>query len=87
MIFAFDDFALQRAQVRQEEDAVQVVDFVLHGARHQIFAAHFENLAFDVMGPHCDSLVTPDIFAKSGDTKAALLAGLLAFPEDDLRVD
>jgi hypothetical protein len=43
--FALDEVALEHAQVLQEEDAVEMVNFVAEGTGEKIFAANFEGFA------------------------------------------
>src|SRR5580658_2640637 len=40
--FAPDQVALEHAEVLQEQDAVQVIDFVAEGAGHEVFGANLE---------------------------------------------
>ena len=85
--FALDQIALERAQMVDEKNSVQVIDLVQQGAREQIFAGDFEGFAFDVLGAHGGFLGAAHRLAKTGDAEAALLAGLLAFLRDDFGID
>ena len=44
--FALNQVAFECAQMAEKKDAVQVIDFVQHGPREQIFAGDFEPFAF-----------------------------------------
>src|ERR1035437_3264437 len=73
--------------MRQEEDSVQVVDFVLHRSRHQVFAFHLDDFSLCISGADSYSLVAADIFPEAWDAETAFFTGLFALFMDDLRVD
>src|SRR5580704_9794001 len=54
--FALDHVALEHAEVRDEENAVEVIDLVAESAGEQAFAAAFEFLAVGVEGANGDVL-------------------------------
>ena len=85
--FLPDPLALQPRQMIDEEHAVQMVDFMLHGAGEEFFAADVEEFAFDVLRADDGFVGAFDLFAEAGDGQAAFLADLRAFELDDLRVD
>src|SRR6476661_7319591 len=58
--FAFDQVALEHAEMLDEEDTVEVIDLMAEGAGQQIFAANFEGFAFGVLGLHGDKLRAQD---------------------------
>src|SRR5579859_7113239 len=47
--FALDEVALEHAQMLDEKNAIEVIDFVTEGAGQQIFAADFEEFALGVL--------------------------------------
>ena len=77
--------ALQRAHAKDEQNAVEMVDLVLKGARKQFFAVHLEPLAVFILGADADLGRARHLLANIGKTQAALLLVLLALAEDDLR--
>src|ERR1700679_2033423 len=77
--FALDQVALEHTKVRDEEDAVEVIDFVAEGAREQAFAAAFELGARRVLRADSDILRTFDVATKTWEREAAFFFALLAF--------
>src|SRR5579871_3338308 len=49
----FDEVALQPADVRDVEPAIEVVNFMLERACQQLFAADFEEFSRHVLRPDC----------------------------------
>src|SRR5690349_13311665 len=84
---AADQVALQRADVRDVEAAVQMIDLVMKGARQQILAGHLERFAFDILGPYRDFFRTGDLFSKARKTEAAFFADLRSLFMDDFGID
>ena len=72
------ELALERAEVVDEELAVEVVNFVLEGAGVKTFARSFEGLAIQANGLDFDPSVALDVAEQVGKTQTALLADLLA---------
>ena len=66
--FPLDEIPFQRADVLDVKLPVQVIDFMLQGARQQIFTRHFKPLAFDILGAHRGAFRSRDLFAKTGNT-------------------
>src|ERR1700733_2184486 len=77
--FALDQVALEHTEVRDEEDAVEVIDFVAESTGEQAFAAAFELGARRVLRADGDVLRTFDVAAKTWQRKAAFFFALLAF--------
>src|SRR5580698_4864898 len=77
--FTLDEVALEHTQVRDEQDAVQVIDLVAESTGEQAFAAAFELGARRVLRADGDVLRTFDVAAKTGERKAAFFFALLAF--------
>src|SRR5271156_5662696 len=85
--FAFDEVALQHAQMRDEEDAVEVVNLVAEGAGEQAFAAAFERSARRILRANGDVLGALDVTAESGQREAAFFFALLAFGINNFGID
>ena len=83
---AADQVALEHAEMREKEYAVEVIDFVAERAGQQIFAANFERLTHRVEGLHGDELRAYDIAAKSGNGEAAFFFALFTFEVNDLGI-
>src|SRR5271170_5227341 len=83
---ALDHVALQHAQVSDEEDAVEVIDFVAKRARQHSFAAHFEFFAGGVMRAYGHILRPRNVRAKTRHGEASFFFALLAFGVNDFRV-
>src|SRR6202041_825402 len=77
--FAFDKVALQHAEVRDEEDTVEVINFVTEGAGEEAFAAAFEGSARRVLRADGDVLRALDVTTKPRKREAAFFFALLAF--------
>ncbi len=71
----------------EEEDAVEVIDFVAEGAGEEIFAADFERFTFGVLGFDRDELRADDVAAEAGDGEAAFFFAFFSFEVDDLGID
>src|SRR5271156_4178736 len=83
---ALDHVALQHAQVSDEEDAVEVIDFVAKCARKQAFAAHFEFFSRSVMRAYGHILRPRNVCAKPRHGEASFLFALFAFGVNDFRI-
>src|SRR5580698_9348547 len=77
--FTLDEVALEHTQVRDEQDAVQVIDLVAESTGEQAFAAAFELGARRVLRADGDVLRTFDVATKPWQRKAAFFFALLAF--------
>jgi hypothetical protein len=84
--FALDQVALQHAQVLDEKNAVEVIDFVAEGAGEEIFATDFEGFALGVLRLYGDKLRTQDVAAKTWNGEAAFFFELFAFGVNNFRV-
>src|SRR5579884_3951343 len=84
---AFDQVALQHADARNVEAAVQVVGFVNEGPRQHALAGLLEPFALRVLGTDGYLFRTGDILAKTGQAEAAFLAVLDSVAADNLRID
>src|SRR6267142_2833356 len=82
-----DQVALQRADVADEQLAVQMVVLMQKGAGQQTVAGVLEPIARHALGAHRDHVGPGDIFPEVGQAQAALAAALAAFLFDDLGVD
>src|SRR5260370_26597749 len=89
--FALDEIALEHAEMLDEKNAVEVIDFVAEGAGQKIFAANLERFALGILRFYRDELRPDDVAAKAGNGEAAFFFALFAFsmndfglPEDDL---
>src|SRR5712675_3051463 len=69
-----------------EEDAVQVIDFVAEGASQEIFAADFEGFSFGVLRSYGDKLRAQDVAAETWDGEAAFFFALFAFGVNDFGI-
>src|SRR6266404_4754068 len=69
-----------------EEDAVEVIDFMAEGASQEIFAADFESFAFGVLRFYSDKLGAQDVAAETWNGEAAFLFALFAFSVNDLGI-
>jgi hypothetical protein len=47
--FAFDQVALQHAQMLDKENAVEVIDFMAEGTGQEVFSTDFKGFAFGVL--------------------------------------
>src|SRR5690242_10635896 len=70
----------------QEEDAVEVVDFMAEGTGKEILAANFENLAFGILSFDGHKLRADDIAAESGNGEATFLFAIFAFGMNDFGI-
>src|SRR5215469_3881264 len=77
--FSFDQIAFEQAEVGDEKNTIQMVDFVAESAREQPFTAHFKFFPGRVLRAHRHKLRTQDMPAESGQREAAFLFALLAF--------
>src|SRR5580698_5729392 len=77
--FTLDEVALEHTQVRDEQDAVQVIDLVAESTGEQAFAAAFELGARRVLRADGDVLWTFDVAPKTWEREAAFFFALLAF--------
>src|SRR5579859_1497186 len=84
--FALDDVALKHAEMIDEQNAVEMINFVAESTREQAFAAHFKFLSRDIERLHCDVLRTGYVAAETGHRKTAFFFALLAFGVNDLRI-
>src|SRR5580692_925935 len=84
--FAFDEVALQHPEMLDEEDAVEVVNFVAEGASEKILAANFEGLAFGILRFYRDELRANDVTAEAGNREAALFLADFAFGMDNFGI-
>ena len=75
---AAHELAFERAEVVDEELAVEVVDFVLEGAGVKTFARGFERLTIQAYSLDFDPSIALDIAEQVGKAQTALLADLLA---------
>src|SRR5271170_1341254 len=85
--FAPDQIALQHAQMLQEKNSVQVIDFMAERARQEIFAANLERLALEVLRSHGDELRTNNVSTKPWNRKAAFLFADFPFGMDNFWID
>src|ERR1700733_4757319 len=85
--FAFDQVALQGADVTDVELAIEMVGFMLEGAGQEFFAGFFEDVSFGILGADGDGLGARDVFAEVGDAEAAFALGMFAGGVNDFRVD
>ncbi len=85
--FAADDVPFQRAEVIDEENAVQVIDFVLEGAGQKLLTGKLDALAVLILRFHDLPCGAGNGLAETGDAEATFFAGLLSFAEDDFRID
>src|SRR5882762_11113923 len=84
--FAFDQVALEHAEMLDEEDAIEGIDFVAEGAGQEIFAADFEGFAFGVLRFYSDKLGAQDVAAETWNGEAAFFFTLFAFGVDDFGI-
>src|SRR5512142_172987 len=75
---ALDQVALQRAEMRNVEPAVEVIGLGQQGARQQILAGDFVLFALRVLRPRRDFPAAAHLLANFGNAEAALFAFLLA---------
>ena len=86
--FFFDAFALQAGEVVNEEDAVQVVDFVLDADAKQAFRFGFATCAAEVVVGIADGFRTFDVGKLAGQRQATFLPdGSFCAVADDFGID
>src|SRR5574341_1339255 len=85
--FTLDEVALERADVADEELAVQVVGLMQEGSGQQLFAGALEGFSVDVLGAHGDAVGARHLLAELGQAEAAFVGALVAFLVDDLGID
>src|SRR4029077_16271937 len=73
---ALDEVALEHAQMLQEEDAVEVVNFMAEGAGQKIFAANLKRLALEILRLYGDEMGADDVATKTGDRQTAFFLAL-----------
>src|SRR5260370_17382659 len=84
---ALDEVALERADVRDVELAVQVIGLVQEGARQQLFSGVLEKLSAQILRAYRNGLGARDLLAKFGNAQAAFAAPLAALFANDYRID
>src|SRR5579859_1527583 len=84
--FALDEVALEHAEMLDEENAVEVVDFMAEGAGEQIFAADLEGLALGVLRFYGDELRSNDVATKPGNREAAFFLAFFTFSVNDFGI-
>src|SRR5260370_1772175 len=84
---ADDEVAFQATQAVDEEDAVEVVDLVLHGAGEKLFTFDLEPVSVDILRADLDLGGAMDLLANLGEAEATLFFELLALALDDLGID
>src|ERR1700756_1174311 len=84
--FALDEVALQHAQMLQEENSVQMVDFMAERPRQQVFTANLERLALQVLRAHSHKLRADDVPPKTRNREAALFLAHLSFGVNDFGI-
>src|SRR6266849_6493183 len=84
--FAPDQVALQHAEMLDEENAVEVVDFMAEGAGEEVFATDFKKFALGVLRLDSDKLRAQDVATEAGNRKATFFFALFTFGMDDFRV-
>src|ERR1700677_4171150 len=85
--FAFDQGALEGAQVIDEQDAVKMIDLMQHGAGEKVFAADFERFASDFSCADGGLFGATHRLAEARNAEASFFSGLLAVAGDPLGVD
>src|ERR1035437_5103552 len=81
------EVALEGAHAEDEQHAVEVVDFVLKGAREQLFAFHLKPLALLVLGADFYLEGAHHLLANVGEAEAAFFLILFVFAEGDFGID
>ncbi len=84
---AEDEVALEAAEAVNEEDAVEVVDLMEHGAGQQFRTFYFKYFPFDVLRTDFNPCITLDFLVDIRKAEAAFLFELLTAAIDDLGVD
>src|SRR4029077_11207272 len=84
--FALDQVALQHAQVLDEENAVEMVDFMAERAGEEVLAADFKGFTLGVLRFDRDELRAQDVAAEAWNGEAAFFFALFPFGMDDFRV-
>src|SRR6266446_3897129 len=69
-----------------EENAVEVIDFMAERAGQEVFAADFEGFALGVLGLDGNKLRAQDVAPKAGNREAAFFLALFAFGMNDFRI-
>src|SRR5262249_869577 len=83
---AFDEIALEHAEMLKVEDAVEVIDLVVKGTREIVFGFHFEPFTSRILGFYRDELRADDVAAKAWDGEAALFFTLFPLGVNDFGV-
>src|SRR5690606_37561032 len=76
--------ALQRAEIVDEQFAVEMIDLVLDAHRQQSLGLDLEWLSFPVERPHPDPLGPPDGFVEARYRQAALVVFAQMFRVENL---
>src|ERR1700689_1947469 len=84
--FPLNQVPLEHAEMRDEENSIEVVDLVAECAGEQTLAAHFEFFPRGILRADGDILRPCHVSAKSGDRKATLFFSLLSFGMNDFRI-
>src|SRR5690348_16612911 len=83
---AANHVAFEHAEVLDEKNAVQMIDFVAESASEQVFAANFKRLAEGILCADGHKERPEHIAAKTGERKAAFIFALFAFRVSDFRI-
>src|SRR5271166_2972795 len=84
---AQDQVALQGAHALEKQDAIQVIDFMLEGARQKLFPLEFKPFAACILSADLHLRRARNLFANVRETQAALFFILLAFAKNNLRIN
>src|ERR1700744_5204003 len=82
-----DQVTLERTDAEDKQNAVQMVDFVLEGARQQLRSLALGPLAVFILRLHDHARCPPHLVANVGQTEAALFFNLFSLVQRDLRID
>src|SRR6202167_3429614 len=79
--------ALERTDAEDEENPIQVIDFMLKGARQQLVGFPFKPIALHILGAYFDLRGASDFLANIRQAETALLLEYFPFFGDHLGID
>src|SRR5258708_6285968 len=84
--FAANQIALQSADVRNIQTAVQVIDLMRERPRQQFLSGSLERFALNILRTHANRLRAGHLFPKTWNAEAPFFTGLRAFAMNNLGI-
>src|SRR5260370_26964805 len=85
--FPPNQIPLQRADVRDIQTTVQVIDFMRERPRQQFLAGSLERFALNILRAHANRLGARHLFPKTWNAETPFFAGLRAFAMNNLGIE